>query len=132
MARTSRRLCAGPATGPARRAISWSATIRTRRAASSGTGRPTTSPRPRTGLEEGYGAESLGDGFKQAVNDFGKPGYGGPCPPKGHGAQHYHFRLMALAVETLPVAPSASCAEVEAIAERHAIGEVELVGIYGR
>ena len=85
-----------------------------------------------TELKEGYGPESLGDGFRQAVNDFGVPGYGGPCPPKGHGAHHYHFRLMALAVETLPVASSASCAEVEAVAERHVIGEVELVGIYGR
>lgn len=83
-------------------------------------------------LQEGYGPESLAEGFKQAVNDFGKPGYGGPCPPKGHGPHHYHFRLMALAEPDLPLAPGASCAEVEAAAERHVFAEVELVGIYER
>jgi phosphatidylethanolamine-binding protein (PEBP) family uncharacterized protein len=31
------------------------------------------------------------------VNDFGKPGYGGPCPPKGHGPHRYFFKLYALA-----------------------------------
>jgi Raf kinase inhibitor-like YbhB/YbcL family protein len=30
--------------------------------------------------------------MKQAVNDFRKVGYGGPCPPHGHGPHHYHFR----------------------------------------
>ena len=34
--------------------------------------------------------------MKQAVNDFRKVGYGGPCPPRGHGPHHYHFRLLAL------------------------------------
>ncbi len=29
----------------------------------------------------------------QGDNDFGNPGYGGPCPPKGHGYHHYHFNL---------------------------------------
>src|SRR5947209_8298188 len=31
----------------------------------------------------------------QGMNDFGKVGYGGPCPPRGHGVHHYHFRLYA-------------------------------------
>jgi len=83
-------------------------------------------------LAEGHGPETLGDGFKQAINDFGKPGYGGPCPPKGHGMHHYHFRLMALAEPDLPVASTASCAEVIAAAERHAVAEIELVGLYAR
>ena len=83
-------------------------------------------------LAEGYGAETLGDGFKQAINDFGKPGYAGPCPPRGHGPHHYHFRLMALSEPSLPVAADASCEEVEALAERHVFAEAELVGIYQR
>ncbi len=83
-------------------------------------------------LEEGYGPQHLADRFKEAVNDVGKPGYGGPCPPKGHGEHHYHFRLMALAEPELPLAPGASCAEVEAAAERQVFAEVELVGIYER
>jgi Raf kinase inhibitor-like YbhB/YbcL family protein len=39
--------------------------------------------------------EGVGD-YIQGINDFGKPGYGGPMPPEGHGAHHYFFWLMAL------------------------------------
>jgi Raf kinase inhibitor-like YbhB/YbcL family protein len=89
-------------------------------------------PADRLELNEGYGPETLRDGLKQAINDFGKPGYGGPCPPKGHGAHHYHFRLMALSDPSLPLASDASCEEVEAAAERHVFAETELVGLYQR
>lgn len=89
-------------------------------------------PAEQVEIAEGHGAETLAAGFKQAVNDFGKPGYGGPCPPRGHGTHHYHFRLMALVEDTLPAAPDADCAEIETIAERHVIEEVELVGTYRR
>jgi len=37
--------------------------------------------------------------IKQAVNDFRKTGYGGPCPPPRHGPHHYHFRLLALSAD---------------------------------
>lgn len=84
------------------------------------------------GLDAGHGAESLADGFRQAVNDFGRAGYGGPCPPPGHGEHHYHFRLWALSEASLPVAGSATCVEVEAAAEPYVLAEAELVGIYGR
>ncbi|KQB34973.1 MULTISPECIES: YbhB/YbcL family Raf kinase inhibitor-like protein [Acidiplasma] len=33
------------------------------------------------------------DGFYQGKNDFGKTGYGGPCPPKGNGPHRYFFNL---------------------------------------
>src|SRR5262249_35694545 len=39
--------------------------------------------------------ESLQNGAKQGKNDFGKIGYGGPCPPSGP-AHHYYFKLYAL------------------------------------
>lgn len=32
----------------------------------------------------------------QGTNDFRKTGWGGPCPPRGHGPHHYRFRLHAL------------------------------------
>jgi NAD(P)-dependent dehydrogenase (short-subunit alcohol dehydrogenase family) len=39
--------------------------------------------------------------IKQGGQRFRKTGYGGPCPPHGHGPHHYHFRLLALSIEQL-------------------------------
>jgi Raf kinase inhibitor-like YbhB/YbcL family protein len=36
-------------------------------------------------LAEHAASDAEKGGFKQAVNDFRRPGYGGPCPPRGHG-----------------------------------------------
>ena len=68
----------------------------------------------------------------QAVNDFERPGYGGPCPPRGHGPHHYHFKLFALDADKLPLAASARVIDVEKAARRHAIGEGDLIGTYER
>lgn len=80
-------------------------------------------------LGDGGDAEKLG--FKQAVNDFGKVGYGGPCPPPGT-PHHYHFRLLALAVAKLAVPAEVSCRNVESEARKHRLAEATLVGIYRR
>lgn len=68
----------------------------------------------------------------QAVNDFRRSGYGGPCPPRGARPHRYQFRLYALSVERLGLAPAAKCREVEAAARAHAIATAELAGHYGR
>jgi Raf kinase inhibitor-like YbhB/YbcL family protein len=68
----------------------------------------------------------------EVTNDFGKPGYGGPCPPKGHGPHHYHFKLFALDVDPLDVPPNAKVADVENAAQKHAIAQGELIGTYER
>jgi len=78
---------------------------------------------------------SIGGGQQvgtEVTNDFGKPGYGGPCPPKGHGTHHYHFKLFALDTDRLGVAPNAKVVDVENAARQHAIAEGELVGTYER
>lgn len=80
-------------------------------------------------------ARSIGDGKRvgtEVTNDFGKPGYGGPCPPKGHGPHHYHFKLFALDTDHLDLSPQAKVADVESAARQHAIAEGELVGTYER
>jgi hypothetical protein len=81
-------------------------------------------------LAEGAGARL--DQWTQAVNDFGRPGYGGPCPPRGHGLHHYHFRLLALSVDRLAVGANPSCRDVEREARGHVIAEATLVGVYQR
>jgi Raf kinase inhibitor-like YbhB/YbcL family protein len=70
--------------------------------------------------------------FAQALNDFGKPGYGPPCPPPGHGRHHYTFKLLALDVDKLGVSANASAADVEKEANQHAIGRAQLTGVYER
>ncbi|WP_372892504.1 YbhB/YbcL family Raf kinase inhibitor-like protein [Rhodosalinus sp.] len=84
------------------------------------------------GLDAGYGPATLEPGFRQAINDFGKPGYSGPCPPEGDAPHAYHFRLSALSEPIAGAAPDASCEEVAALARPHVIAFAELVGVYGR
>ena len=89
-------------------------------------------PPDRRTLTEGHGPVSLVDGCKQAINDFGKPGYAGPCPPRGDNPHHYHFRLSALSEAALPAASSATCVEVMTLARPYVIEFVELIGLYRR
>ena len=71
-------------------------------------------------------------GRQQAVNDFGRAGYGGPCPPEGLGTHHYHFVLYALDISELPVRQGASCAVVHRALKNHVIATAELIGIFAR
>lgn len=67
----------------------------------------------------------------QGVNDFGKVGYGGPCPPRDHGVHHYHFRLYAVDVE-LNLASRVTRDQLEAAMKGHILAQTELVGTYQR
>lgn len=80
-------------------------------------------------------ARSIGGGERigtEVSNDFGKPGYGGPCPPKGNGPHHYHFKLFALDVGNLGLKAQSHASDVEREAEKHAVAKGELVGTYER
>jgi hypothetical protein len=75
--------------------------------------------------------ETLPNGIKQGINSFGKLGYGGPCPPIGHGIHRYVFRLYAL--RSMPEIPSrVSRDQMLAAIEPHVISTAELVGRYQR
>lgn len=82
-------------------------------------------------LRSGIGQETLEPGFKQAINDFGRPGYAGPCPPKGDAPHSYHFRLSALSEPITAVASGATCDEIIALAQPKVIEFTEVVGLYG-
>jgi len=85
-----------------------------------------------SGLPEDHPKEARVGDVRQAVTDFKRPGYGGPCPPRGHGVHHYHFRVLALDVERLNVPEGASFQEVEAAAADHLLDRADLVGTYSR
>lgn len=72
----------------------------------------------------------LGDGMIQGINDFGRVGYGGPCPPPGR-AHRYFFKLYALDSELDLDENSTKEAVLEAI-KGHVISETETFGIYQR
>jgi Raf kinase inhibitor-like YbhB/YbcL family protein len=67
----------------------------------------------------------------QGRNDFGRPGWSGPCPPPGHGAHRYFFRLYALD-SRLDVGLHAGRRELERALSGHALATAELVGRYER
>lgn len=63
------------------------------------------------------------------TNDFGKQGYGGPCPPSG--THRYFFKLYAL--DTSPaLKPGATKAQLEEAMKGHIIEKAELIGYYRR
>jgi Raf kinase inhibitor-like YbhB/YbcL family protein len=73
--------------------------------------------------------QELADGSQQGKNDFGKVGYGGPCPPSG--THRYRFTLYAVDTK-LGIAPASSRKDVEAALEGHVLETAELTGAYTR
>jgi len=66
---------------------------------------------------------------RQGKNDFGKIGYGGPCPPRG--THRYFFRLYALETELDPGAGATRSTVLRAM-DGHIIAEGRLMGKYSR
>jgi len=80
-------------------------------------------------IEEGYKPGTIG---VSGTNDFGRLGYGGPCPPKGHGPHRYNFRLYALDVPTLGLPQGARRAQLERAMKPHILAEAQYMGRYER
>jgi Raf kinase inhibitor-like YbhB/YbcL family protein len=89
-------------------------------------------PNTETGLPEGAGFASARRGFRQAINDFGRPDYGGPCPPRGHGTHRYRFHLFAISRGELELGQRPTFMEVEKEARKYALAEATLTGLYRR
>ena len=87
-------------------------------------------PPAHQGLAEASGSPQTGGPLAMAVNDFGHRAYDGPQPPHGHGAHHYHFRLLALDVPELNLPAQASVQDVLAAAQPHVIAQTETVGTF--
>ncbi len=78
-----------------------------------------------TSLAEGTGEYTSGR------TDFGKPGYGGPMPPNGHGVHNYYFWVLALGDDTQLEGGLTLWQLLEKI-EPDLIGMNRLVGSYER
>lgn len=75
--------------------------------------------------------ENLPRGMQQGKNSFYKAGYGGPCPPPGHGPHRYFFRLYALDT-TLKLRPGATRIELDEAMRDHILSRAELMGRFER
>ncbi len=65
-------------------------------------------------------------------NDFQNPGWGGPCPPPGHGDHRYYFRLLAMDVESIGLPSGASKEDFEKALDGHILAEARLMGRFKR
>ena len=81
---------------------------------------------------------SLAQGYKSGkpalsgTNDFGRLGYGGPCPPKGHGPHRYFFKLYALDVASLGLPAGARRGQIDKAMSGHVLAEAKYMGRYER
>ena len=73
--------------------------------------------------------EGAGDLGTAGTNSWGRPGYGGPCPPRG--THRYVFTLYALDAR-LGLAPGARKSMVLGALAGHVLAEATLVGRYSR
>ena len=81
------------------------------------------------GLPEGVAAKDLAAGILQGRNDWGRTGYGGPCPPIGR--HRYFHKLFALDVQ-LPDLKNPDKAALEKAMQGHILAHTELIGRYQR
>lgn len=68
----------------------------------------------------------------ETITDFKTVGYGGACPPIGHGIHHYNFTIYALDVEKLDVDINDLPIEVEAKVLKHTLAKSTLTGLFER
>jgi hypothetical protein len=73
---------------------------------------------------------TLPDGSRQGTSDFGRTGYGGPCPPGG--THRYYFKIYALDAEIDPSHPGLTKNTLVKAMNGHVLAEGQLMGKYAR
>jgi Raf kinase inhibitor-like YbhB/YbcL family protein len=68
----------------------------------------------------------------QVRTDFGKPGYGGPCPPPGDHPHRYLFTVFAVSMGTLPVTADTAAAVVGFYLNFNTLAKASLMGLCKR
>lgn len=78
------------------------------------------------------GEGKLPRGAVQGRTDFGESGYGGACPPVGHGLHRYQFTVYALSVDKLPLDENAPAAMVGYFVRANALEQASIEVTYQR
>jgi Raf kinase inhibitor-like YbhB/YbcL family protein len=71
-------------------------------------------------------------GALQVRTDFGKPGYGGPCSPKGGHPHRYLFTVHAVSMDNLPTNADTTAAVVGFYLNFHTLAKASLMGLFRR
>ncbi len=66
-------------------------------------------------------------GATEGTTDFGRTGYGGPCPPSG--SHRYFFKLYALDA-VLDLSPDKEKKDLETAMDGHIIDQATIIGLY--
>ena len=86
-------------------------------------------------LARGAGAPRAGlapKGSRQGMTDFRTTGYGGPCPPPGHGTHHYVFTVHALDVPGLGLPETTPPGELARAIAAHELDKASITALYSR
>ncbi len=78
------------------------------------------------------GSGKLPAGALQVRTDFGKPGYGGPCPPSGDHPHRYVFTVFAVSEPALQVSADTSAAVVGFQLNFKTLAKATIMGLYKR
>jgi len=84
-------------------------------------------PASAAALPKAATGKSLPAGTREGLNDWKKPGYGGPCPPIG---RHRYFHKLYALDTTLGDLKSPDKAALEQAMKGHVLAHAELVGTY--
>ncbi|AUC16148.1 kinase inhibitor [Tenacibaculum sp. SZ-18] len=74
----------------------------------------------------------LPKGVIQSITDYGLKGFGGPCPPKGHGLHQYIITVYALKTEKLGLTAETNPAVVGYYLGNNTIAKASIVAYYQR
>lgn len=92
-------------------------------------------PAASTMLAEGAGAadgKGLPNGAVQGRTDFGAPGFGGACPPKGDTPHRYIFTVYALKTEKIEAPADGTAALIGFMINANKLGQASFSARYGR
>ena len=71
-------------------------------------------------------------GVIQSITDYGSKGYGGPCPPEGHGPHQYIITVYALKTDKLGLEASTNPAVVGYYLWMNTLAKASIVTYYQR